>query len=245
MSDKDPTVGALIGLVFGVGLFFSGFKKWGKRRAVARTPTSKVRSAALGLCEFFGRAKPASGTLLSPISETACLYYYYEIEEYRKSGKSSKWVRIQSGKSAEPFFVEDMTGRIMVLPSGATLVAHEDQQFKLHTFMSGDEAFRAALYRLGVPVLENNLRAHEIYILEDDPIYVLGDVKRNGIGSEVNQENLVVTYSKDSFFIISDRSEKELLSHLGWRTLFKIVGGPIIAIICLLILLTRFNVINI
>ncbi len=245
MSDKDPTIGALIGLGIGVGLFFSGFKKWEKRRAVSRTPTSKIRSAAVGLCEFFGRAKPNHGTILSPISETPCLYYYYEIEEYRKSGKSSRWVRIQTGKSAEPFFVEDQTGRILVLPSGATLVAHEDEQFKLHTFMSGDEAFRAALYRLGVPVLGNNLRAHEIYILEDDPVYVLGDVKRNGTGSEVNQENLVVTYSKDSFFIISDRSEKELLSHLGWWSFLKIVGGPILAIICLLILLTRFNLVDI
>ena len=241
MSDKDPTIGALIGLGIGVGIFFSGFKKWGKWHAVARTPTSKVRSAAIGLSEFFGVAKEAHGKVITPISQTPCLYYYYEIEENRKSGKSSKWVRIQSGKSAEPFFLEDNTGKIMVLPSGATLVAHTDQKFKLHTFMSGDEDFRAALYRLGVPLLGQDMRAHEIYIEEGDPIYVLGDVKTNGIGSEVNQENLIVSYTNNSFFIISDRSEKEVLSHFGWRSFLMITGGPIIAIICLLILLNRFN----
>lgn len=244
MSSKDPTIGALSGFVIGVLIFFSGFRKWSKIRTIASIPTSKVRSVALGLSEFFGKAKLVNEPILSPISQTPCTFYKYEIEEYRKSGKSSKWVTVQSAESYEPFYLEDETGKILVFPSGCTLVAHADQHFKTNLIFSGDENFRAALFRLGVPMSGNRMRANESYIQEGDSVYVLGEVKSIRDDSEVNQERLIVSKPKSGYFIISDRSERELLSHLSWHTLLKIVGGAILSIICLLILLIHFNLIK-
>lgn len=180
--------------------------------------------------------------MISPLSQTPCVYYSYKIEERRRSGKKTRWVTIKKGSSSEPFSLDDGTGRILIAPNGAHVVIHKDDQFRMSMFSNDDAQFIEALYRLGVPVSGNNLRAEEYYIQEEDPLYVLGDVQLKGTETEINHENLIVGYSKHNYFIISDRSEKEVLGHFSFISILMIFGGPILVVFCLHVLLNHFKV---
>lgn len=194
------------------------------------------------MSEFFGKAIKSESSVLSPLSSTPCVYYSYKIEERRHSGKKTRWVTIKKGSSSAPFFLDDGTGRILIAPNGADVVIHKDNQFRISMFSNDDAQFLEALYRLGVPVSGKNLRAEEYYIQEEDPLYVLGDVALKGTETEINHENLIVRSSKHTYFIISDRNEKEVLSHFSFISMLMIFGGPILVVFCLHVLLNHFKV---
>ncbi len=56
-------------------------------------PTSKTRSAALGLAEFFGKARCIK-ELYSPLSKQKCVYYALYVERYEQRKKESVWVPV-------------------------------------------------------------------------------------------------------------------------------------------------------
>ncbi len=120
----------LMGLGLGIILFVKGIGWMRKRRLIENIPTSKVRSLAMGLVEIFGEAVPAQGKILkSPFSGKDCIYYRYIIDEYRSSGKSSRWVTVDKGDSHENFYLKDDTGSVLVDPGGANVDIPMDFEF--------------------------------------------------------------------------------------------------------------------
>jgi len=61
------------------------------------------------------------GTVHTPFTESNCLAFEYETQEYRSSGKSSYWKTLDKGGAWVPFLVEDDTGAVRVDPEGAEL----------------------------------------------------------------------------------------------------------------------------
>jgi hypothetical protein len=111
------TYAALVIGVFLVGyaLFYSG-----GQRLIEDTPTSKVRSVAMGFAEFKGVAKPRI-MLESPYSKLPCIYYKYKVEVITDSGKHRSSRTVREGQSGSAFYLDDGTGRILVAPRGAEL----------------------------------------------------------------------------------------------------------------------------
>jgi hypothetical protein len=108
-------------------MFWVAFRKWRQYRLIADTPTSTVRSIAMGLVEICGVVM-SKATLLSPFSDTVCVYFRYLVEEYRRKvsrnskGKTSvsyRWETIRAGDKYEPFFTRDDTGQVWVDPYNA------------------------------------------------------------------------------------------------------------------------------
>ncbi len=68
---------------------------------------------------------------------------------------------------------------------------------------------------------EKTLRCSESSILPEETVYVLGTAQENRGAAESteNSDRLYIGSSRDHDFIISDRSEKELLSRLRWQVL--------------------------
>lgn len=96
-------------------------------RLIKDIPRSKIRSMAMGLVEIHGNVK-AEQMIMTPFSATDCVYFKYEIKEYkRRTTTDSKgrtrttyeWVVIASGDRRIPFFAEDDTGSVYVDPAGA------------------------------------------------------------------------------------------------------------------------------
>jgi hypothetical protein len=178
MSDDRDIGNALIFLGVGVYLFFWGFKRLRRKRKIENIPTSTVRGLAMGLVELVGKAKKEM-ILKGPLSGEDCVFYRYTVERYQSSGKSGRWVIIAKGDStACPFWLEDGTGKVLVLTQTAEWI------------MPVDYSFETGLGKSLAPNLiefleKNNIKYHsflgnyplrfkEWHVSEDDSLYVLG-----------------------------------------------------------------------
>ncbi|MBN2645515.1 MAG: hypothetical protein JXR59_08605 [Desulfuromonadaceae bacterium] len=110
------------GLVQGLAAtlcFIAGFYHLSLKRHIQNTPTSRIRSVAMGLVEIHGRAKRLYA-VVSPVTHLPCVYYC--LKRYRRGGKDNQWQLISVASSGHvPFALEDDTGTIQIDPTGATL----------------------------------------------------------------------------------------------------------------------------
>ena len=96
------------------------------KRQIENTPTSKIRSVAMGMVEVKGEAV-RKYALLSPMSHTPCVFY--RLTKYRRRERDYQW-RITSVSSSNnvPFYIEDETGRVEVNPAGCHINAGSKQE---------------------------------------------------------------------------------------------------------------------
>ena len=126
--DARPSIFGAVACGGGLFAFFWGLRCYQRRRLLQNTPVSKVDAVALGPAELCGRAAPHE-PLTSPIEQLPCVYWRYKVEELRQTGKSSTWVTIDKGESVEPFYLEDDTGKILVVPSQAQIDIPKNFEF--------------------------------------------------------------------------------------------------------------------
>jgi hypothetical protein len=122
----------------GAYAFWFGFRALSKSRAVENTPTARIRSAPQGYAEFNGVGElPPRVTCKGPLTGLACTWWSYKIEQRGSGGerRRSGWRTIDSMTSETPFLLDDGTGKCLVDPRGAEVVAHE------HTVWYGDDAW--------------------------------------------------------------------------------------------------------
>jgi hypothetical protein len=228
------------GMLAGMGLAMYGIVLNHRKRLIESIPTSAVRSLAVGLVEVRGRAEPEHELLRAPFSGMPCVLFSYLVEERRTSGKKSGWKTIAEGTSREPFYVNDDTGRVLVVPLDAQLMLPDNRTSRSNWSGVLPEETSLGLSRLGIAVNgwlgEQTIRCSESFILPDEQAYVLGTAQERrsaGEGRE-NAAGLYIGSGRDNAFIISNRSEKELLSGLQWQVWASVAGGPVLAFLCLL-----------
>jgi len=100
--------------------FYYGFYHLRIKRKIENTPTSRIRSVAMGMVEVKGKAL-RKYALVTPMSHTPCVYY--RLTRYRKD-KNNRWqaISVTSSDNAS-FFLEDDTGRIEINPAGGRVRA--------------------------------------------------------------------------------------------------------------------------
>jgi len=182
----DASVAMLAGASAGLFSFLHGFRAWRRLRLIEDTPTAKVRSMALGRVELEGRAE-ARSELEAPLTGLPCVFFRYEIEEERRSGRHRRWTTIARGDSnAQGFYLADETGRVLVDPTGAELALDCDWSATnpsvgpalAHTLARHDLASEGWLF-------SKRRRFREWRIAAGDPLYVLGVAQaRPGLAEE-------------------------------------------------------------
>ncbi|MCK5912719.1 MAG: hypothetical protein KAG12_02500, partial [Desulfuromusa sp.] len=95
------------------------------KRQIENTPTSKVRSVAMGMVEVKGEAL-RSYALISPMSNTPCVFY--RLTKYRRNIKNQWQVSSVSSSNNVPFLLEDDTGRVEIDPAGCRVSAGTKQE---------------------------------------------------------------------------------------------------------------------
>jgi hypothetical protein len=107
-------------LLFGYGFYFLRMK-----REMENTPTSRVRSIAMGMVEVKGQAR-RTYALVSPMSHTPCVYY--RLTKYRRD-RNERWRIASISSSANvKFELEDATGRVEIDPHGCRISAGTKQE---------------------------------------------------------------------------------------------------------------------
>jgi hypothetical protein len=214
---------------FGFWFFLRGFKLLRIERQIRNTPLSKVRSMAMGMVELFGLAHAAQ-KIVDPIYSLPCVFFKIKVEERRGSGKHAKWVTLfNADTSVVPFFLEDSTGRALVIPGGADL--QRPPTIKCHTgfWSNNDDAFvgqfiskvgggSAAMVRL------------EAYILrEGDPVFLLGytaPVSNSASNYTVSSEDAALQIKQSPSLLASlDTNHDGQVDSQEWSAGLKAIKG--------------------
>jgi len=131
--DSSHTLKKLIHQAFDSGLalllisallLWAGFYFIRLKRQVENTPTSKVRSIAMGMVEVKGRAL-RQYALIAPMSHVPCVFY--RLTKYRKEKNQWQVTSVNSSDSV-PFLLEDDTGKVEIDPAGCRVSAGTRQE---------------------------------------------------------------------------------------------------------------------
>jgi len=119
------TFWAVVGLflIFSFYFLYQAYKNILNARMMEDTPTAKIRSAAQGYVELQGVQHFSKQPLRAPLSQLSCTWYRYAIECYQ----NERWRIIEEGMSEAPFELEDGTGRCVIQPKGAQIIAPCDK----------------------------------------------------------------------------------------------------------------------
>jgi len=233
----------IILLAIGIVSFVKGLQSFLLKKMIENIPTNNIRSTAMGLVEIFGEIVPIK-TMKSPLSEDKCVYYRFDVETPRSNDpdpliepimKRIGIDKIASIEGKECFYVKDKTGRVLVDPSQAKIDV--DYTHRLEYPNSPISEHTAIfLKERGIEFGRRNHLYVEYLLRPGDHVYLMGTAMKNPASSYSPRhvENMVVCKGRnDNIFYISNRSEKDTLSHVSWKTLAGIFGGIALIIISL------------
>ena len=176
------TILSSIAIAGGLYFFFLGFQLLARKRLLLTTPTSKIRSAALGLVEVNGVAA-GPYTMSAPITGKLCFLYQTTAWQQR-DGKKQEWEKVADETLHLPFFIDDFTGQLLIEPLGADLDLHRDfrEEYAASFFSSNldDVPPRVSVFlsRQGI-VPGRRLRIEERSIKPEDALFIAGTLTEN------------------------------------------------------------------
>lgn len=244
---------ATVSLFGGLYAFFKGFGWMRRLRLIENTPTARIRSMAMGLVEVNGVVEGRS-TVRAPFSNQPCAYWQVEIAV--KSGRRNSWSTVHRAASGQPFFLRDETGVALVYPKGSECHVGHTLEETAHGLMMpacyADYMKANGMWMRHVAGL-STLRFRERRLEGGERVYLLGTAVPRAQVLTVSEIQLAATgtddlraeriRSRDSevvatirrgehekTFLISHRSEKGLTFDLRLKSMFGLVGGPILTV---------------
>jgi len=171
-----------LGAAVGGGGWFA-FRWLHIARMIEDTPTSRVRSAAQGYVEVAGRCRPLDGVSnLAPLTHRPCVWWHFRIQKRTSSGPPGKrrtsWRTVNSGRSEQPFLLDDGTGECIVQPGGAEVLTAE------RTTWYGDAPWPTQAPGLGNRLGGAGYRYFEERIYEHEQVYALGQFRTHSAAGQ-------------------------------------------------------------
>lgn len=157
--------------VFGylVYICYGAFKRF---RFVDGTATSKIRSAAQGHVELKGLGEWLPGdAIISPFSQSRCVWYHCTIDKRKRSGKRATWTNISDECSSHMFRLVDDTGSCIIDPDDAHVIPESDITWY---GSSTDGRNRAPKKNSWIQLGNGNYRFRERLIRPATTLYALG-----------------------------------------------------------------------
>lgn len=226
---------AAIGFFGGMVIFVLGLVLFRQRQMIENTPTSKIRSLAMGLVEIYGKVVPGKLLLKGPFSGEDCVYYKYTIQELRHAKNTTYWATIRNGEERANFCLKDDTDSVLVDPKGAKIEIAKDYEFgsgwgsdppqEVLQFLEANRIRHESFFGFN-----KQMRFMESSIVPGDKLYVMGTAGDNPLVEEATAkrgaEDVMIQKGRfDKFYYISDKPEKEILSRLRWKSFAGIFGG--------------------
>jgi len=215
-------------LILGLIMFYNSLKNLKIKRLIENVPTSKARSVAMGLTELKGKIESGNKTLTDPFDGKDCVCWHIHIQQYVKRGKRRTWVTRHKAKKHVPFYLTDQTGSVLVNMQGANLKNVErDNEYESAMFFSDDIPPKVEDYcnKENVKLRgwlggKKRMRFRVTYLEPNDDIYIIGSARSPNLDETNGLKKItaVIDKPKDGIFILSDKSEKELIDDYGGQS---------------------------
>jgi hypothetical protein len=243
-------------VVAGPVLFLAGFRALRIRRLIENTPTSRIRSLAMGLVELNGKVATRS-RVTAPFSGRACAYWEIEIATRTSSSRNGTrhWSTVHRNRSGHPFYLVDDTGTAMVYPQGAECRLNFGVSEETHGFGVPDP-YRGYMDQQGLALRGvwslGPMRFRERILEDGAMVYVLGrafprpqsttvswdEDALEATGTDMLSTRAVRTRDEDvhgvirrgpqdPVFVISPRSEKSMTFEYGLQAVGGLVAAPV------------------
>jgi len=165
-----------------VYLFYRGFGILRRKRLIQNTPTSKIRSAAMGLVEVNGLAV-GPYVMNAPITGLPCYYHRSMVWQWKQSGKNKSWQKVADECRHLPFYLDDNTGRLLINPQGAEMDIHRDfhEEYRTSLFSNSVDMpgnVSTFLSRHGIST-DKKIKVEEYCIKPKNFLFVLGTLSQN------------------------------------------------------------------
>lgn len=240
----------VIAPILGLAMFYDGISRYLLKQKIKNTPTSKIRSAAVGLVEVIGSVQP-NQKFFSPITNTQCGYWVIKAQIYGKKARNRKgWNTFYTKSSVENFYLEDETGKILIDPNGAKvdLIAgtKQNREFAGKIYASdGKLTDAAAKFLAAYPEAEKeftkrknaNMQIVEYCLAEGDAVYVLGTAEPAQTSSGMASENLILKKGRDGVLHIFNSPETNIAEYLDSFIFGDFFVGTVLIIVGLVFLI--------
>ncbi len=229
----------LPGIIIGVGLLWLGYSSMKTKRLIEDTPTSKIRSIAMGFVEVKGLVEKGERTIAAPISGDACCAYRCDVEALQRDEDGDEhWRRVKSVSGGVPFFVKDETGRVLIDPKAANVTVKLTNGWGSALTKDPPKNVQQFLEKEGVKFknvigLNKTMRYQEFLLVPKMTVYVLGVAGSNphvAAGSAVKSVDRVMISAGDlpKLFTITDTPEHALVKQFTLRMYAGLIVGGVI-----------------
>lgn len=214
--------------ILGVLLFWYGTARYRTAQQILNTPTSKVRSAAVGLVELKGQVI-LNKKLISPISGRECAYY--DIMFMRHGGPLFN----NPSKQVSSLYLDDGTGKVLVRIKDAAMAIRRYQTYR--GSLKGKNALdeKALKYIKGLDISQRQLLGNgddiwirETTIAEGTELYVMGTaspIQDAPKDAPANERLIIHRGLLDRIMVVSDEEETELFKEIrGWASAYMGIG---------------------
>lgn len=125
-----PLLGALFPIGLGLTAMYFGWRECRRYQLSRNTPTSTVRSLAVGAAEVEGRAVPVDEPLTSPLTGTDAVLHEIEIQQV-DPGHDDQNDTILEASDHVAFAVDDGTGAVRVDPAEAEVLVETEKRTRI------------------------------------------------------------------------------------------------------------------
>ena len=223
-NDDGFGIGVML-IIIGLIIFYKSKKYLNIKRLIENVPTSKARSVAMGLAEIKDKIESEKKTLTDSFDGKNCVYWHIHTQQHMKRGKRRTLVTRHKAKKKLPFYLTDQTGSVFIKMENANLKnVKRDNEYESEMFFYDDipskvedycnrEIIKLRSWSGG----KKRMRFRVAYLESNDYIYVIGSAGSPKFNEPHGSKkiNAVIDKSKDGIFILSDKSEKELIDNYG------------------------------
>lgn len=229
---------AILAPIFAIACLWFSLRAQRRRRLIGNLPTSKCQGVFIGLVEVKGIAE-APQPLRSYLAGCDCIYYEYSIQErwsrtktetYRDSKgrtqtrtkQETGWTTVAMERRAEPFFLVDDTGNLLVRPDGAELDG--DEVFS-QTATRSDPLYYGKGPAGSVANSDHVRRFTETAIRDKSTVYVIGQARerQDVVAPEIAAD------PQAKMFLISTKKEEDISSGYAMTFWLAGIGGFVFA----------------
>ena len=228
----------LLAGVVGGGLLAFGFvlREVGAIRRVVGSTSTDIISLSTGTegpISISGTALQYEDEIVSPFTGADCLALEYEIQERRTTNNETAWVKIDSGRAALPFLLDDETASVLVDPSRVRLGLDRSERIevdgderpppRIQEFIERNADVDSEKRTWDLKIIELNAGADRRYIERRlDPgevITVFGEVENEpGVSSRAGQVNTVLSAGSHPL-ILSETTPYRTVLQVFWPVL--------------------------